>query len=212
MKCLLCASPGKYKCPGCVARYCSVACYASHKVACVPVAAALKRPAVPALQRTVKKRPYEADREEISFTASQDLLQRVLETPEAAAVVAVLRHRRPAGNVPVQPDEKQLVEEGEQDNEEPEVVSSKRPKMDAGEARGAKPASVAEADCIAQVHQVASAVVRVCNASSLQAKRDIVLQLMEQPDGAVFCDKILRVLGARDEHGRCALEVTKAAK
>ncbi len=205
MQCVVCASSGKYKCPGCVARYCSVACYASHKVACVPVPAALQRPAVPALQRTVKKRPYEADREEISFTASQDLLQRVLETPEAAAVVAMLRQRRPKGDNVQQADVKQRDNE---DAEEPEEISTKRPKL-AQETRGVSASSVAEADCIAQVHQVANAVVRVCNAPSLQQKRDIVLQLMEQPDGAIFCDKILRVLGVRDEQGRFVLEVTK---
>jgi hypothetical protein len=190
MSCVVCNAEGsKYKCPGCSARYCGVPCFASHKAACAPHRVVVT-PLVPSLglERTTKKRPYESEREELSFTASSEVLDRVLATPEAQAIVSLLNRRLKDAAV------KREKKTNDGPGDEPEEMSTKVTE------KGAVFRSVEAADASAGMNRMADMVVKVCSASALRLKRELLLQFCaEEADCDAFCNTILEAMGVRKD-------------
>lgn len=197
--CVVCgAECPKYRCPGCWARYCGVACFGAHRAACAPVSRASESAAlVPGVARASRKRPYQSEREELSFSATSEALQRVRETDEARAVLAVLatrmqKHKKKTTDQKLMPDHE---EEGG-----PEVISTKRSSTNDHDKQQHTFASAVTADAVARMNRMADIVVKVCNAPTLVQKREMLLNFCaNDPDCDAFCNVILEAVGARKD-------------
>lgn len=199
MACVVCncANP-RYKCPGCVARYCSVACFGQHKPACVPRSSQPSGSSTgqtAALIRAASKRPYEGDREEVSFKVSEELLKRVSCLAPSRAVLDVLRARAKADG----DAKKAKVSEAEpEDDDRPEELSTKLSHADP--VAPAPPMSAATADQVARTNRMADIVVKVCSAPTLAQKRDLILNFCASDSECdAFCNILLEEMGARKE-------------
>ncbi|ODQ68094.1 hypothetical protein NADFUDRAFT_68410 [Nadsonia fulvescens var. elongata DSM 6958] len=86
MVCEVCdQQPDKYKCPRCLAKYCGLICYKSHKVVCSAdvkvkgeIASTTKNTDEPVMANTIEKSTVE----ETSVSAPISLFDRILEDPE----------------------------------------------------------------------------------------------------------------------------------
>ncbi len=150
----------------------------------------------------------------MTYTASLEVLERVLETPKAAAVVAILRQRHRSREA-----EEREAEEKPQEGADGESESGEAPeqlttaKMKGPVQKSAAVVSAEAADRASRMEQMADVVARVMNLPSLQQRRDLLMLLMEQSSECDnFCDVVLRALGARDEQGRFVLQVSKEPK
>lgn len=211
--CIVCDAAGtKYKCSGCRAPYCSVACYGVHKTGCnvkQPIRAAAP---VPGLVRNVRKRPYQQEREEISYSATPAMLEQMMTMPDVQAIVHLLRQRDAQLRARLADDQKAAAEEaaeredGSSSDGPPEVKSSKKEEPAVAAPPPAAAMSIDLADRVSRMNHLADVVTHVCNASSLERKRAMLEGFLStDEDVDAFCDAILRLTGARDEESHFVL-------
>ena len=220
-KCVVCDECDyKYKCPACRAPYCSLDCFKAHKSVCVGATASSASVAAPeSLSRTTHKRPYQQEREEISYTAPPAMLERLAHLADVKSVIDILRFRDAElmkKRRQIADEEKQLASEpagGDQDDSDgpPEEQSSQKLASAAAKCavaqRPKSHVSVDLANRASLLNHFADVVVQVCNAPTLDKKRKLMDGfLATDPDVDAFCDEILRFIGARDEQSHFILE------
>ena len=217
MGCIACSGDSKYKCASCRAPYCSVACYKVHKTACIAPARAVIKPTTPAegLLRTRSKRPYLQEREEVVYTATSEMLDRLSELDGVQTVLEILRRRDKRLRLDNEiarrkdDDDDDNNHEGNKDDDDgpPEAISLKpKPQSRPESLSSSGHVSAQIANTSSLMEHLADVIVQVCNAPTIEKKRHLMAGfLATDPDVDSFCDSILQLIGARNEQSQFIL-------
>lgn len=211
MACFGCGVDGsKYKCASCRAPYCSVPCYKVHKNACkAPERAAVLKASAPTegLVRTRSKRPYLQEREEVAYSATPEMLDRVSELEAVQNVLEILRGRDKRLKLDREPNEAGGEREADEDDNGPPEVISLKPRAEGSDvAESNRHQSVHTANTSSLMEHLADVIVQVCNAPTLEKKQHLMSGfLATDVDVDSFCDSILQLIGARNKEGQFIL-------
>jgi hypothetical protein len=154
--------------------------------------------------RSSHKRPYQQDREEISYVASQDMLERVAQLPEVQVLINILKQREKA-LLKVEEESPKKAEDEDNEDGPPQMKGSGRPET---KTQKSAEVSIVDVDGYSSLQHIADILVKVCNAKTLEKKRKLVEGFnVTDPDFAAFSDVLLKLVGARDGEGRFVLNM-----
>lgn len=172
-QCVVCnrESPA-YKCL-CLARYCCVACFKTHKESCE--ISSLKKNANPAKDdvegvvvdvERKRGRQYEVEREELHYKVTDEMLEKLMESDVVKCIQRELQKDGDDGKV----EERKHIE----NIEEASIASS-----------------------------IASTIRSIGKIKSLKTKRKKLMMYMDGDEKfSSFCDSVLKEIGGRDEEGK----------
>ena len=200
-KCVVCdTSEPAYKCV-CLSRYCSVSCFKQHKEVCEgDVRLKAQEPArkvdVEGVVIDVSRkrgRQFKVEGEEIHYKVTQDMLEKLMHNEMVSSVQRELQK-----------------EELQKEELQKDELQKDELQKDAEKKTGVEIANVEE-------HSIVSSIVNAVRSigltKSLKSKRKKLMLYMENDEHFdMFCDSILREIGARDEQGRFQLSLEEEEK